>query len=237
MKDSSALYAFNKFGDTVLRAAYAMTGSYYEAEDITQEVFLTLHAKPQSFETDEHMKAWLLRSAINRCKNYRKSARILRNSPLDEALENTLSCEFTPRDSEIRDRIEKLPEKYAAVIFLYYYEEYTIKEILNTFHEGYNGGRARFRVDDGQFTEETECILENFESFKDEISELEWVTCKTSEPQIYRNFYVAGALISRNGYLYPQSSGTHQCAYKLKNESDIEKLCEICDRYIEIKSE
>ncbi len=129
MNDSSALYAFNKFGDTVLRAAYAMTGSYSEAEDITQEIFLALHAKPQSFETDEHMKAWLLRSALNRCKNYRKSARILRNSPLDEALENTLSCEFTPRDNEIRERIAKLPEKYAAVIFLYYYEEYTIKEI------------------------------------------------------------------------------------------------------------
>lgn len=106
------------------------------------------------------------------------------------------------------------------------------EDILNAFHEGYNGGRARFRVDDGQFTEETECTLENFESFKDEISELEWVTCETSNRQIYRDFYVAGALISRNGYLYPQSGGTHQCAYKLKNESDIEKLCEICDKYI-----
>ena len=58
------------------------------------------------------------------------------------------------------------------------------------------------------------------------------MTCETSNRQIYRDFYVAGALISRNGYLYPQSSGTHQCAYKLKNESDIEKLCEICDKYI-----
>ena len=129
MNDSSALYAFNKFGDTVLRAAFAVTGSYSEAEDITQEVFLALHAKPRSFDSDEHMKAWLLRSAINRCKNYKKSARILRNTALDDALENTLSCEFTPRDNEIRDMIAKLPEKYSSVIFLYYYEEYTIKEI------------------------------------------------------------------------------------------------------------
>ena len=49
MNDSSALYAFNKFGDTVLRAAFAMTGCYSEAEDITQDVFLTLHASPQNF--------------------------------------------------------------------------------------------------------------------------------------------------------------------------------------------
>ena len=111
------------------------------------------------------------------------------------------------------------------------------EDILNAFHEGYNGGRARFRVDDGQFTEETECTLENFESFKDKLSDFEWVTCKVDEPQIYENFYVAGALISRNGYIYPQSAGTHQCAYKLKNESDVEKLCELLDKYIEIKSE
>lgn len=129
MNDNSALYAFNKFGDTVLRAAFAITGSYSEAEDITQEVFLTLHAKPQTFETDDHMKAWLLRSTINRCKNYRKSARVMKNSPLDEELANTLSCEFTSRDNEIRDMIAKLPEKYSSVIFLYYFEEYTIKEI------------------------------------------------------------------------------------------------------------
>ena len=129
MNDNSALYAFNRFGDTVLRTAFAMTGNYQEAEDITQEVFLNLHSKPQEFESDEHMKAWLLRSAINRCKNLRKSARMMRNSPLDEVLENTLSCELTPRDNEIREMIARLPEKYSSVIFLYYFEEYTIKEI------------------------------------------------------------------------------------------------------------
>ena len=154
MNDNSALYAFNKFGDTVLRAAFAMTGSYQEAEDITQEVFLTLHAKPQSFDSDEHLKAWLLRSAINRCKNYRKSARILRNSPIDDELENTLSCEFTPRDSEIRDMIAKLPGKYASVIFLYYYEEYTVKEIAslmgkneNTVSSLLQRGRKKLRTE------------------------------------------------------------------------------------------
>ena len=138
MNDSSALYAFNKFGDTVLRAAFAMTGSYPEAEDITQEIFLALHSAPQDFESDEHMKAWLLRSAINRCKNYRKSARIRKNSPLDEALANTLCCEFTERDNEIREMISGLPEKYSSVIFLYYYEEYTIKEIADILGKNEN---------------------------------------------------------------------------------------------------
>ncbi len=136
--NNSALYAFNMFGDTVLRAAFAMTGNYSEAEDITQEVFLTLHSKPQSFETDEHMKAWLLRTAINRCKNYRMSARVRRDQPLSEELTDKLSCEFTPRDTEIREMIAKLPEKYASVIFLYYFEEYTVKEIAGLLGKSEN---------------------------------------------------------------------------------------------------
>ena len=119
---NDALYAFRKYGDTVLRAAYAVTGSYHEAEDITQEVFLKLHAAPQEFENDEHMKAWLLRVTINRCKNFKKSFRFSRTSVIDETLENTLKCEFTERDNEIREQIERLPEKYASVIFLYYFE-------------------------------------------------------------------------------------------------------------------
>lgn len=135
---SSALYAFNTYGNTVLRTAFAMTGSYSEAEDITQEVFLALHAKPQDFESEEHMKAWLLRSAINRCRNYRLSARVRRDQPLDDELSDKLHCEFTPRDNEIREMIHKLPEKYASVIFLYYFEEYKVKEIAKLLNKSEN---------------------------------------------------------------------------------------------------
>ena len=129
MDDNVALYAFRKYGDTVLRAAYACCGNYSEAEDITQDVFLTLHSQPQGFDSDEHMKAWLIRVAINKCKNYKKSFRVSRTGPIDDINENELKYDFAPRDYGIRDNISKLPQKYSSVIFLYYYEEYSIKEI------------------------------------------------------------------------------------------------------------
>lgn len=129
MDDNIALYAFKKFGDTVLRTAFACTGAYSEAEDITQEVFLSLHSKPQDFTDDEHMKAWLLRVTINRCKNYRKSFRVSRTHSLDDVGEAELQINFTPQESELREKIARLPEKYSSVIYLYYYEEYKIKEI------------------------------------------------------------------------------------------------------------
>lgn len=111
------------------------------------------------------------------------------------------------------------------------------REILDAFHKDYNGGEAKFRLDSGQFTSDTKCTVTDIDSLKKELSDLKWVTCKTNENGIYQNFYIAGALISRNGYIYPQSGGTPMCAYKLKDESDIEKLCEILDKYIEMQNE
>ena len=151
--NNPALYAFDKYCDTVLRTAFAMTGNYQEAEDITQEVFLALHSKPRSFDSDEHMKAWLLRSAINRSKNYRMSASVRRDQPLSDELADKLSCEFTPRDNEIREMITKLPEKYASVIYLYYFEDYNVREIAeiegkseNTVSSLLQRGRKRLKM-------------------------------------------------------------------------------------------
>ena len=154
MDNNTALYAFRKYGDTVLRAAYACCGNYSEAEDITQDVFLILHSNPQDFESDEHMKAWLLRAAINKCKNYKKSFRVSRTDNIDDVSENQLKCNFTPRDSEIRENISKLPQKYSSVIFLYYFEGYSIREIAemlgkneNTVSSLLQRGRKKLKIE------------------------------------------------------------------------------------------
>ena len=154
MSENTALYAFEKYGDMVLRTAYVFAGNYHEAEDITQEIFLKLHSSPQDFQSEEHMKAWLIRAAVNHCKNYRKSARISKTSHIDEALENTLSCEFSEKDNEVKERIEKLPEKYSLVIYLHYFEGYSIKEIASVLGKNENTvgsllrrGRAKLKIE------------------------------------------------------------------------------------------
>ena len=147
-----SLYAFRKYGDMVLRAAYACCGCYAEAEDIAQDVFLHLHATPVEFEDDEHIKAWLLRVTINRCKNYRRSFRISRTQPIDEESSGMYSMDTT--DIEVRELIFSLPPKYSAVIYLYYYEGYQIKEIgeilgknPNTVNSLLQRGREKLRME------------------------------------------------------------------------------------------
>lgn len=151
--ENTAVYAFQKYGNLVLRTAYCCVGSYCEAEDITQEVFLTLHEKPQQFRNDEHMKAWLLRAAINRGRNYRKSWKQKRRVELDEVPEMPQECGMM-QDNEIRTAVLSLPKDYAAVLFLHYYEGYTIKEIAkilgkreNTIGSLLRRGREKLRLE------------------------------------------------------------------------------------------
>jgi len=152
--ENTAQYAFRKFGDTVLRTAYACTGSIQEAEDITQDVFLKLHSSQTAFADDEHMKAWLMRAAINRGRNYRKSFRFSRTSSIDD--ENAPQIASAPVDDPdgIKDMIRALPQKYSEVIYLYYYEGYNIREISgllgkseNTISSLLQRGRKKLRME------------------------------------------------------------------------------------------
>ena len=136
--ENTALYAFKKYGNTVLRAAFAFSGSYAEAEDIVQDVFLSLHTNPQNFNNDEHMKAWLLRAAINKCKNFRRSFRFSRTCSLDDLEHSEVICEMDTESRELRQQIAALPKKYAEVIFLHYYEGYSIKEIASILSKNEN---------------------------------------------------------------------------------------------------
>lgn len=135
--NNTALYAFRKFGTLVLKTAYCYVGNYSEAEDIAQEVFLTLHEKQKKFSDDEHIKAWLLRAAINRCKNYRKSWKQKSRVELDNIPEQAMKDSYL-RDRELREAVFSLSEKYSSALFLHYYEGYTIKEIASLLGKSEN---------------------------------------------------------------------------------------------------
>ncbi len=137
-KENISLYAFRKYGDTVLRAAYSCCGNYAEAEDITQDVFLTLHSKRIDFESDEHLKAWLLRVALNKCKNYRRSFRVSHTQSIEDTSELSVSYSMDMNEIEIRELLKSIPKKYSSVIYLYYYEGYSIKEISGILRKNAN---------------------------------------------------------------------------------------------------
>ena len=61
------------YSDLILRLSYTYLKSTDDAQDICQTVFLKLLQKPQAFSSPEHEKAWIIRTAVNLCKDHLKS--------------------------------------------------------------------------------------------------------------------------------------------------------------------
>ena len=112
------------YSPMLLRLACTRLDDPADAEDIVQEVFLKLLTARPLFRDSEHEKAWLIRTTLHRASDLRRSA-ARRNVPLEEAAQAAAS----QAGSELLTAVRALPEPYSAVIHLYYYEGYSIKEI------------------------------------------------------------------------------------------------------------
>lgn len=129
------------YSKTVYRLAYARTGSIHDAEDILQEVFLRYAKSGITFNDENHRKAWLLKVASNCSKSLVTSSWNKRRTDVD--IESGAVSGFEPirdaaddaeknsRNKLIRNSVINLPEKYRAVIHLFYYEGMSIEEISN----------------------------------------------------------------------------------------------------------
>lgn len=134
--EAEANSAVEKYADTVRRVCFLHLGNYSDVEDVFQEVFLKYILYDRPFESDAHEKAWLIRVAINCCKDLLKSF-FRRNV---SSLEDIAAEPFYIQDEskEILDAILKLPDKYRNVIYLFYYEGYTAVEIANMLNKSEN---------------------------------------------------------------------------------------------------
>ena len=126
MTDEQFTYLTTKYIDTVFRVALSWMKHPSEAEDVTQTVFLKLYREPKPFISEEHVKHWLIRVAINECKKIFRNPFRAAEDIADYA--NSLRFE-TPEHSELYYAVMDLPQKYRVPIFLYYYEDYSTAEI------------------------------------------------------------------------------------------------------------
>ena len=118
--------------NTLLRIAVQHTGDRAEAEDIVQDTFLKLLESGRQFDAHDAAKAFLIRAAINRCRDYLRSARHTRNIALTEEVSQHLSDSggiVSAETQALLDAVQTLRPEYRNVIYLYYYEGYSIREI------------------------------------------------------------------------------------------------------------
>ena len=123
-KDIAEVY--NRHRDMIYRVCFAYMKNCTDTEDIIQESFCRLLTAQVNFENAEHEKAWLIRTAINLCKNNLRNWWRKR-----ENIEDHQSLQ-TRNEFEIDDTFKvvmSLPDKYKSVVYLYYYEGYDSVEI------------------------------------------------------------------------------------------------------------
>lgn len=119
-----------QWGPMVYRLALATLRHKADAEDVFQEVFLRC-SRQRGFQSEEHLRAWLLRVTINQCRNLRRSAWFRHRAALPDNLPEVPA----PASScSLQDALSQLPDKYRAIIHLYYYENYRTDEIAALMH-------------------------------------------------------------------------------------------------------
>ena len=134
--------ALKKYQGDVYRAAYVICRSREDAEDVTQETFFRYFRSDREFDSQEHLKAWLLRTAMNLAKDIVRSFFRRSTVPLEE--NGPLPVFRDTEDAELFNAVMQLKPKYRAVLHLYYYEGYTAKEIGGILH--LSAGNVRMRL-------------------------------------------------------------------------------------------
>ena len=126
--DKKFIRIFNLYKNDIYRLAYSYTKNISDSDDITQNTFIKLYNHIDILHNqDQDIKKWLIKVAINECKTFLLSSWKKKIIAFTEKEENTLST--TLPNNDLLEAILQLPKKYRTIIFLYYYEDYKIKEI------------------------------------------------------------------------------------------------------------
>ncbi len=130
VSDEQIEQLYRDYGNDVLRVSYFYLGNREQAEDITQDVFIRLmENRPVLIPGSE--KSWLLKVALNRCRDY------WRSSLHKRVLLGSKKLDLIPADDNIDQRLEKeallqavnaLPAPEKEVFLLFYYQNLSTQE-------------------------------------------------------------------------------------------------------------
>lgn len=123
--------------DLVYRLAFSQCHQKDQADDIFQNVMYRYLKRKPTFESLEHEKAWFIRVTLNCSKTSLKS---FWNNKIEEIDEQTYI--FEKKEIDLTPYLNKLSKKYNAVLYLFYYEGYSTKEMAKLLHIKENNVRV-----------------------------------------------------------------------------------------------
>lgn len=115
------------YQNNLYTAAFSICQNQMDAEDVVQETFVQYYISRKQFENEQHIRAWLLRVVINKAKNINRTFWRKNKCSLEDYMETLAFPDSQSRD--LFEEVMKLPDKYRIVIHLFYYEDYSVREI------------------------------------------------------------------------------------------------------------
>ena len=152
MTDEEMKRIMDSHGEHLIRLAYFYVKDWAAAEDIMQEVFISYYRKADQFEERSALKTYLSKITVNKCHDYLRSWRNKR-SLFSNSLGGLISSAKSPEEtyvlqtdqSNLTNKILELPVKYREVVLLFYYQEFTSKEISEMLACSENTVKTRLR--------------------------------------------------------------------------------------------
>ncbi len=127
MTEEAFRQAAQTYSDTIYRVAYHALKHRADAEDVVQTVLLRLFECRKEFESEEHLKHWILRVSVNESRKLLRSFWRRTSVPLEEWHEQA-----APEDgekAELMRAVMSLEIKYRLTVYLYYYEGCSVAEV------------------------------------------------------------------------------------------------------------
>lgn len=137
---------FQKYGDRIFSAAFSICQNQADANDVVQDTLIRYYSLGKDYENETHLKAWLIRVAINRAKDITSSFWRKNKVNWEDYIDGPVFGE--PEDCRLFEAVMRLPEKYRAVIHLFYYEDYTVEEIAGILRRP--GGTVKSQLNRGR---------------------------------------------------------------------------------------
>lgn len=148
--DEELSQIYHRHVKTVYRVCFMFMKNEHETEDMVQNTFVRLMQDKTLFESWEHEKAWLIRTATNLCKD---AFRRRRKETIGLDLVSEAAIEQPFEVDETLKKVLQLPNKYKTVIYMYYYEGYSTPEIakklkknLSTVRSHLHNGRKLLKI-------------------------------------------------------------------------------------------
>ncbi len=139
-------FIVDEYGDMLYRICLVRLANEADAQDAVQDTYLKYIKKHPQFDSEEHRRAWLIRVAVNRCRDILRQKR----TRLSDDIESIAST-YADEEGDGRDVIRTLmllPEKYSSVMMLHFAEGQDYKTIAKVI--GRSESAVKMRIKKGR---------------------------------------------------------------------------------------